>query len=125
MNSDTAASTTQPDGAPQALPELNMAVLDDAQVGQLFQDLEACAQIFQIVPKYAARGQVAESANLTLAEARDLLASHALRALQIRYLHDDAEWWDTLMLVGGQVRLVRIRHDLADAQAGAPHTPQA
>jgi len=36
-----------------------------------------------------------------------------VRGLQIRYRHEDAEWWDTLMNQGERWRLVRIRHEWA------------
>jgi hypothetical protein len=100
-----------PEEAPLKLPDLNMTLLDSAQVEQLFRDIEQCAQITEIIPKFAARGHVPETATVTLAEARELIATRAVRGLQLRYRYEGADWWDTLMLVGDQFRLVRIRHD--------------
>lgn len=100
-----------PEDAPLKLPDLNMTLLDADQIEQLFRDIEQCAQITEIIPKYAERGHVPDSAGVTLAEARQLLANRSVRGLQIRYRYDGADWWDTLMLTGGQFRLVRIRHD--------------
>jgi hypothetical protein len=100
-----------PEEAPLKLPDLNMTLLDSAQVEQLFRDIEQCAQITEIIPKFAARGHVPETATDTLAEARELIATRAVRGLQLRYRYEGADWWDTLMLVGDQFRLVRIRHD--------------
>ncbi len=102
-----------PEEAPLILPSLNMATQDAAQVGQLLRDIELCAVVTEIIPKYSARGHVPDTAAVTLAEARELLASKAVRGLQVRYRYQGADWWDTLMAVGDQFRLVRIRHDFA------------
>jgi hypothetical protein len=104
-----------PGDAPLKLPDLTNASLDAAQVEQLLRDIELCAQITEIIPKLAARGHVPEAPNISLAQARELLASRAIRGLQIRYRYENADWWDTLMLTGEQFRLVRIRHDFSSA----------
>lgn len=114
-----------PDEPPLKLPELNRTLLDAAQVEQLLRDIEACTQITEIIPKYAARGHVPDTAAVTLAQARELLTARAVRGLQLRYRYEDADWWDTLMVVGEQFRLVRIRHDFAASeQAGAAPSPE-
>jgi hypothetical protein len=102
-----------PEDPPLKLPDLNLTLLDSAQVDQLLRDIELCAQITEIIPKFAARGQVPDSAAITLPQARELLATRAVRGLQLRYRYEDADWWDTLMLSGDQFRLVRIRHDFS------------
>lgn len=122
MNNDDQPSfpAPPPDEPPAKLPELNQALLDAAQVEQLLRDIEACTQITEIIPKYAARGHVPDTAAVTLTQARELLATRAVRGLQLRYRYEDADWWDTLMIVGEQFRLVRIRHDFAAPEsAGA------
>lgn len=119
MNSETPIPPP-PDEPPVKLPELNMTLLDPEQVEQLLRDIEACTQITEIIPKYAARDHVPDTAAVTLAQARELLTSRAVRGLQLRYRYQDADWWDTLMLAGEQFRLVRIRHDFtAPASASA------
>ena len=109
MNSETPIPPP-PQEPPLKLPDLNMTLLDAAQVEQLLRDIELCAQVTEIIPKFAARGHVPDAANVTLAQARELLAARAVRGLQLRYRYEDADWWDTLMLVGDRFRLVRIRH---------------
>ena len=113
-----------PDEPPLKLPELNQALLDAAQVEQLLRDIEACADITEIIPKYAARGHVPDTAAVTLAQARELLATRAVRGLQLRYRYEAADWWDTLMIVGEQFRLVRIRHDFAASEAAVAAPPR-
>lgn len=109
-----------PEDAPLRLPELNTTELDAAQVEQLLRDIEVCTQITEIIPKYAVRGHVPDTASVTLAQARELLAARAVRGLQLRYRYENADWWDTLMVVGDLFRLVRIRHDFsADAHSAA------
>ncbi len=111
MNLETPRPPLPPEEARLKLPDLNTTLLDDEQVEQLLRDIELCAQIAEIIPKFAARGHVPDSASVTLAEARKLIATRAVRGLQLRYRFEDADWWDTLMLVGDQFRIVRIRHD--------------
>jgi hypothetical protein len=113
MNPETPIPPPPADEAPLKLPDLNLTLLDEAQVGQLLRDIELCAQITEVIPKYAARGHVPDTAAITLAEARGLLAARAVRGLQLRYRYEDADWWDTIMVVGDQFRLVRIRHDFS------------
>lgn len=113
MNSETPFPPPTDDPAPIKLPDLNMTLLDAPQVDQLFRDIELCAQITEIIPKFAARGYVPDTAAVTLPQARELLAARAVRGLQLRYRYEGADWWDTLMLVGNQFRLVRIRHSFS------------
>lgn len=96
-----------------ALPELRIGTLDLAEVERLLNDIEACAQIAEIIPKHTAQGYVPEPGTLTLDDARHLLRAPAVRGLQIRYHHDGADWWDTLMMHGDKYHLVRIRHEAA------------
>ncbi len=96
---------------PPKLPDLNQALLDWPGVEALLRDIEACTEVTEIIPKSVAQGYVPENGVLTLAEARQLLAQRAVRALQIRYRHNGAEWWDTLMVLPDGWRLVRIRHE--------------
>lgn len=96
------------------LPDLHSSMLDQAQVEQLLWDIEQCAQLLEILPKYAAQGRVPDAVGITLAEARELLATRRVRGLQLRYRYDGADWWDTLMVLGDQFRIVRIRHDFGE-----------
>ncbi len=96
---------------PPELPALHTTMLDFAQVEQLLTDIELCTQLQEIVPKYAAQGQVPETAQVTLAQARELLSARAVRGLQLRYRYEGADWWDTVMVLGEQFRVVRIRHE--------------
>lgn len=113
-----------PEGAPPTLPELNDTLLDAAEVEQLLRDIELCAEVTGVIPKFAARDRIPDTAGITLAQARQLLTRRAVRALQLRYRYEDADWWDTLMLLGDQFRLVRIRHDFT-ADEGAGCEPDA
>jgi hypothetical protein len=55
---------------------------------------------------------VPETAAITLAEGLAFLLDGTVRALQLRYRHDGAVWWDTLMPTPHKTfRIVRIRHD--------------
>ncbi len=103
-----------------ALPELHSASLDAAQVAQLLADIEACTELTEILPKFAAQQYVPDPAAVTLAQAREWLATRAVRGLQLRYRYDGADWWDTLMQDGDRYRIVRIRHDFAGQAVADP-----
>lgn len=104
-------SATDGDCKSPALPELRSSTLDLAEVELLLNDIETCAQITEIIPKQSAQGYAPETGTLTLDDARQLLRTRTVRGLQIRYRHDGADWWDTLMLAGETFRLIRIRHE--------------
>ncbi len=92
------------------LPELQDALLDEATVDQLFQDIAGHTQVLEIIPKHQQRGYV-EDQSISMEQARQLLRDRACRAVQLRYVYDGAQWWDTLMPQPDGTRLVRIRHD--------------
>lgn len=110
MSGTTGHSRGDGDGGP--LPELNEAMLDSETLGRLFRDLSQCAEVVEVIPKFADRRMV-EERRLTLEDARLLLESRAVRGVQVRYRYQGADWWDTLMVTGSGVRLVRIRHDFS------------
>jgi hypothetical protein len=105
---------TPPPGAapdqPRRIPELRQSLLDPATLRALFNDIRQCATVLEVVPRQA-RHRLVEAESVTLDEGERLLLVGRVRALQIRYLYDDAEWWDTLIAEPGGVRIVRIRHD--------------
>lgn len=92
------------------LAELHQAELDEATVDQLFADIAALTRVIEVLPKYDSRSY-APDAPITLDEARELLRAGTLRGVQVRYRHDGAQWWDTLMRTPTGVRVVRIRHE--------------
>lgn len=95
------------------LPQLHETILDEATVDQLFTDIAELTQVIEVIPKTTGRGYVGEQ-SIPLDQARELLRSRDCRALQIRYVHDGAQWWDTLMPRPEGTRIVRIRHDPND-----------
>ncbi len=97
---------------PAPLPDLHQAELDMGTLRELFEDVRAHTELMEVIPKLAAEGYVPEMQSITLGEGLDLLLNGGLRALQLRYRHDGAVWWDTLMPTpNGTFRIVRIRHD--------------
>lgn len=92
------------------LPEVRNALLDHQGVSSLFSDIRSLTRVDQIMVKH----QSASTANepcVSLLEAERMLISGEARGVQIRYFHDGANWFDTLMCVANGIRLVRIRHD--------------
>lgn len=92
------------------LPPMNEALLDNAQVDALFGDIAALTEVDEIMIK-TGPGRVDDALQPTLADARELMRSDGVLAVQIRYRHEHAHWWDTLMRAGDKVRLVGVRHD--------------
>ena len=110
----TPADPTPPPGRTEPstmeLPDLNQAVVDEARLTQLFSDIETCTQVLAVVPRYASRQFIAPT-SVSLDEGKRMLVSRRVRAIQLRYLYDGSEWWDTLIPVATGTRIVRIRHD--------------
>ena len=100
--------------APPPLPDLHQSVLEQETVDQLFRDIAECAEVLEVIPKFAPRDHVADR-TVTLAEGEALLRSGGVLGLQLRYRYQDAEWWDVLMRIGQRVRLVRIKQEFAAA----------
>jgi hypothetical protein len=92
------------------LPDLNQAELDWSGVEALLRDIDALAQVTEIILKLGPRQMVADAAALTLVQTREILRQRSARAVQIRYRYDGADWWDTLMLLPECWKLVRVRH---------------
>jgi len=92
---------------PAPLPELQDAVLTPDQLAALVADYEAHVRIGEVILKGAATAR-AMTTNPSLGEAMAALRSGAVRGVQVRYIHDGREWWDTLMVTPAGVRLVRI-----------------
>jgi hypothetical protein len=111
--SEPSSPSPETGGTPK-LPELHNAILDAAQLEQLLVDIETCAELTEILPKYAEQQRVGDASHVTLAQARELLGTRAVRALQLRYRYENADWWDTVMIAGDRFRVVRIRHDFGE-----------
>ncbi|WP_432799523.1 hypothetical protein [Poriferisphaera sp. WC338] len=91
------------------LPELQDQLLDMQTVDCLFSDIGQCATFLSAVPRYMSRSFV-DPSPVGLDEARLLVLQRQARAVQLRYVFEGMEWWDTLMPQDEGVRLVRIAH---------------
>jgi hypothetical protein len=78
------------------LPELSEGLLDAATLGQLFDDIAACADGVEVRLKGAPRRR-AQATTATLDEARHALLSGTVRGAQVRYWWDGRAWIDTLI----------------------------
>ncbi|MCO4772982.1 MAG: hypothetical protein KDA24_23315, partial [Deltaproteobacteria bacterium] len=78
------------------------------QVEVLFADLAAHATIGEIILKGAPTARADASTQSTLQEGFDALRLGRARGVQVRYMHNGREWWDTLMRTPDGIRLVRI-----------------
>lgn len=89
------------------LPELHEAVLDDAALGALANDILALCQVHEVRVRRLGQ-QRADAAPLALSGALELLRSGGAEAVQVRYSHDRTVWIDTLTRIPTGTRLVRI-----------------
>lgn len=93
-----------------APPPMREALLDADGLAVLLRDIAAFGTIDEIVVK-SGPGRVGDTTAPALEDVEALLATRQIRGVQIRYRHDGAQWWDTLLIVPNGVRLVRVRHD--------------
>ena len=102
------AELPRPHGEGPPVPPMWQADLDAGALEQLFADLTAAAEVLSVRGKGGA-GRHASAEPLTLASARERLASGGIAGVQIRYRFEGREWIDTLLRVGRGCRLVRCR----------------
>lgn len=89
-------------------PTLQQGDLDEAQLERLFVALAACADAPEVLVKDGPRTKTRAGAEpVTLAEARKMLDSREVFAVQIRYAHAGRFWCDTLFPRSTGVRLIR------------------
>lgn len=96
------------------LPELHQSVLDPDTVRQLIADVSTLTEIIEVIPKGKVDGYVDEpgsGSTMNIELGRDLLLAGEIRGLQIRYRHQGAQWWDTLIALPEGFRIVRIQHN--------------
>lgn len=86
------------------------AILDTEALDALFRDIGTLTQIDEIIVKHGP-GMVGDGAQPTLQQARAMLDAGEVRGVQIRYRHEGAAWFDTLMPTPRGVRLLRVRHE--------------
>ena len=89
------------------LPELQDTLLDEDTVDRLLEDIRTRTSIIAVVPK-GDLGTHSTCEKIPHDSVLDAFIGKSVHAMQIRYLYDDEEWWDTLMHTPGGVRLVRI-----------------
>jgi hypothetical protein len=93
------------------LPQLQDALLDGETLEQLLQDIQHCTVVKEVLLKGGALAMASER-SVPLAEAAEALREGRVLGVQIRYWHDGADWWDTLMRTPKGIRLIRIQHRL-------------
>ncbi len=67
--------------------------------------------MYAVIPKMGP-GYVAPTA-IELWDGKTLLMSGKVRGLQIRYHYEETEWWDTLIVRDGVVRMTRIEQNFS------------
>jgi hypothetical protein len=115
---DADASTPHPDAStphaadPSSPVTLSEALLHAETLHQLLFDIENAATLIGISIKYKPT-ENAETAALPLSQIAEALLAKRILGVQIRYIHQGHEWWDTLLCVPDGTRLVRIEHSAA------------
>jgi hypothetical protein len=94
---------------PLALPPVHVAVLDRDGLLALISDVEAVGTLLGLTIKRGARAHGDDRAP-PLHEAVQALLDGSASGLQLRYLHEGRQWWDTIMRMGDGFRVVRIDH---------------
>lgn len=88
------------------LAPLQSGELDDAMLTQVFRDIAQSAQLLSIMLKGGAE-TMAEAGPPTLDGALKLLRDRSVRAVQVRYIFENIEWWDTFIAGPINVKLLR------------------
>lgn len=91
-------------------PPMSEATLDAAALDALLRDIGALVSLDEIIVKDGP-GRVDDARVIGFEDAARMLRERSVRAVQFRYRHEGARWWDTLMTTPGGHRLVRVRHD--------------
>lgn len=94
---------------PHSSVALSESLLDAETLHQLLFDVENAATLLGIGVKWAP-SENAESTALLLSDVAELLLSKRVLGIQLRYVHEGREWWDTLLCVPDGTRLVRMEH---------------
>ncbi len=90
------------------VPAVQDAMLDSATLARLFADLAQSADVRAILYKSSPEAADAQLVPRDLADAHEALVQRSVLGVQIRYLFQGRQWWDTLLLTKDGVRLVRI-----------------
>ena len=94
------------------LPPLREAMLSDAEVVCLLDDIKKYGSDIQLMQKRSAqnsRADVAPSSDMTTA--KEMFLNRTVNRLQIRYRWQQSLWIDTLARQESATRLVRVAHD--------------
>lgn len=92
------------------LPELQDSLIDNATFHQYVDDLHHAAKVLDVRLK-GHDAPRAQDNTIDLARGFVLFEGKDVGGMQIKYLYEGLEWWDTLMWVGENIRLIRIAHD--------------
>lgn len=95
------------------LAQLIRARLDNATMEALFQDLTQLCTITDVQMK-GSTGAYAGEARPTLEQAYIALTTGTALGVQIRYVWQGEEWWDTLLRKSTSIVLVRTRPPAVD-----------
>jgi hypothetical protein len=95
------------------LPEMVPAALDGIAVESLFTELAFETTVLGILLRApdSEVGETGGGAAPNLRFAREAILSGRASGVQLRYVHDGIEWWDTLMRTPGDggFRVVRVK----------------
>lgn len=94
-----------------ALPELQDSMIDMGTFHQYINDL-SLAEILDVRLK-GNEAIRAQDSNTDLVRGAVLFEGKDVSGMQIKYVYEGLEWWDTLMWVEAGIRLIRIAHDWA------------
>ena len=87
-------------------PEVLMVEWELAQVLTLFDDLKQGATVNHVQVR-STMGKSTNDSQVTLADARQMLAEGTAKAIQIYYDFEEQSWCDTLMVLPDCIRVIR------------------
>ena len=85
-------------------------ILTKTRLCEYFDNLEANARDVEIIVAKGCATVHGEECEWTLSECKIFFLNRSVRGVQLRYLYQHSEWWDTLMWTQRGMKLVRIHH---------------
>jgi hypothetical protein len=95
------------DGEEIEFAELHQGHMDPMALESLFRDLQACTEVLDVQIKGGAVHRAKSMPSLD--QALNGLLAGRFRGVQVRYIFEGQQWWDTLIAQPPGARLVRMK----------------
>lgn len=95
-------------------PPMCDSVISRDELQALMSDLKQFTTIEEILLRQQRRGYIDETQQPGIDDVFPLLDGGHVRGVQIRYSWESSCWFDTIMIIEGGFRLIRVRHEFGE-----------